>query len=131
MRINDGSIWVQGKDWSKDHKALNIECAAKDKGGVSRALKATYSSATTKFPLHVQMRFVPVIQLMCALDSLTKFWVLVNQQDRWCTQHQAKTCDDGSEIDAPLDWKNSRKTLCDLIYPLHLRQHLHPSVPVP
>ena len=53
MCINDGSVWVQGKDRSKDPKALNIECTAKDKGGVPRALKAMYSSATTKFPLHV------------------------------------------------------------------------------
>ena len=101
MRISDGS-YAKGRDYTKDPRALHIECARENASTVKSALQKTYSSKATEFPLKVRLRYVPQIQQLMDLQSRRKFHQLSNRQMGWTTQYQMLSRDDIIEIDSPV-----------------------------
>ncbi len=121
MRISDGSAWDPERDTSKDHRAIHIETALKDKEEVKRCLQFLYGSNWKKFPLQIRMRFVPVIQSFVDLDTLAQCAELRNRQHGWITQHVAKTTYDIINLDQKD--KDIGKSLRNLIMDIPSSQH--------
>ena len=112
MRISDGS-YAKGRDYSKDPRALHVECARQHSPTVQKELQKLYNSKAKSFPLHIRMRFVPQIQQLLDLQSKRKAHQLANRQMGWTTQCQMLSRDDIIEIDRPIDETNT--TLRDVI----------------
>ena len=115
MCISDGS-YAKGRDYSKDPRALHIECARENESTVKNILQKTYSSKATEFPLQVPLRYVPQIQQLMDLQSRQKFHQLSNRQMGWTTQYQMLSRDDIIEIDSPAtdDGKTIREMIMDI-----------------